>query len=127
MNTFSITLPMPPSSNNLFATDFKTKRRFITKDYTKWRECAAKRIADSHAAQGAPTFDRHLQLIIHVGLDYRSDVCGRVKAIEDLLVKSIPGFPDDRYIDRLEVERVPGIKGARVQVIQLAPPQERRA
>lgn len=118
MHYLAVSLPMPPTANNLFATDFKTKRRFITRDYATWKKDAAKVLFQSWEAQGQPRFDRHLVMTIHLGANYQSDISGRVKAIEDLLVQTIPDFPDDRYIDRIEIERVPGISGARVMIQQ---------
>lgn len=124
MNSFACTLPMPPSANNMFATDFKTKRRFITKAYAAWKKDASGTLIDAWSSQGQPRFDRHLAVTLHLGLNYRGDISGRVKAIEDLMVQTIPGFPDDRYIDRLEIERVPEITGARILVMQMAPRAE---
>lgn len=118
MNSFAVTLPMPPSVNQMFATDFKTKRRFSTADYRKWRARVKDHILDSWKAQGSPSFDRHLQLTIHIGLNYQSDISNRLKAIEDALCEAIPGFPNDRYIDRIEIERVQDVRGARVLVTQ---------
>jgi hypothetical protein len=124
VNVFAVSLPMPPSANNMFATDFKTKRRFITRDYAEWKKAAAFVLSNGWKAQGQPSFTAHLALTIHLGLNYRGDISGRVKAIEDLLVQTIPGFPDDRWIDRIEIERVPGISGARILVQQATKPAD---
>jgi len=125
MNMLAFSLPMPPSANNLFATDFKTKRRFITKAYREWRTEAEGQINLAWQGAGHPAFQRHLSLEIHLGLNYVGDISGKVKAIEDAICKAIPDFPDDRYFDRLVVERVPNLKGARVLIGQLAPPSAR--
>ena len=34
----SIALPLPPSYNNAYSTDWKTKRRFVTPKYQAWKE-----------------------------------------------------------------------------------------
>jgi Holliday junction resolvase RusA-like endonuclease len=119
VNVFATSLPLPPSVNALFATDFKTKRRFVSKDYAMWKRSAAGLLFEAWHKAGRPKFDKHLSLTIHAGLSYRRDVDGCVKAIADALVQNIPGFPDDRYIDRLEVERVPGMDGCRIMVQQI--------
>jgi hypothetical protein len=106
----------------MFATDFKTKRRFITKDYAAWRKIEEPKVLAAWERAGSPRFDKHLSIEIHVGLNYRSDIVSREKGITDLLVKMIPGFPDDRYIDQAKIERSPGIAGARVLVMQIGPP-----
>jgi hypothetical protein len=125
MNMLAFSLPMPPSTNNLFATDFKTKRRFITKAYREWRDEAEPLINLAWQRAGHPEFERHMSLTIHIGLTYIGDISGRIKAIEDAIGKAIPGLPDDRYYDRVVIERVPGLDGARVLLGQLAPPHAR--
>jgi hypothetical protein len=123
MNVFAFTVPMPPSTNNLFAT--YNGRRIISRDYKAWRQIANVSIRQAWVAQGKPAFERHMALTIHVGLDYRGDISNRIKAIEDSIGEAVEGFPNDRYIDRVEIERVPGLDGARVMVTQLAPPDQR--
>jgi Holliday junction resolvase RusA-like endonuclease len=121
MNSFAVSVPMPPSANMMFATDFKTKRRFRSKVYTAWRDSTAKAVKVEWQRQGAPKFEPPLALTIHLGLNYQSDIDNRIKPLLDLLDKSIPDFPNDRYIDRIEVERVKGLDGARLLIVQGAP------
>lgn len=126
MNCFAFSVPMPPSSNAMFATDFKTKRRFITKDYAAWRRSAAGAVNEAWKKQGSPKFERGLSLTIHLGLNYQSDIDNRIKPLLDLLDKSIPDFPNDRYIERIEIERASDVTGARVLVMQLQPPETKQ-
>lgn len=121
MNFFAVTLPMPPSVNNMFATF--NGRRIISREYKAWRAVVGGVILQAWTQQGRPKFERHLALTVHIGLGYRGDISNRLKAIEDALGESIPGFPDDRYIERIEIERVTGIDGARVMVQQCAKPR----
>jgi hypothetical protein len=125
VNAFSFSLSMPPSSNNMFAT--YNGRRIISREYKTWRAAAEAAIAEAWTKQGSPRFDRHMQLSVAIGLNYCGDISNRIKAIEDAIGRSIEGFPDDRYYDRVEIERVPGLDGARVLVTQLAPPERRAA
>lgn len=120
MNVFAVTLPMPPSANNMFATF--NGRRIISRDYKAWRSEASFIIASAWRQQGQPRFDKHLALTIHIGLNYKGDISNRIKGVEDAIKESIPDFPDDRWIDRIEIERVPGIVGARVLVQQASAP-----
>lgn len=115
MNVLAFSLPMPPSSNNMFATF--NGRRIISREYKAWREGARADILDAWTAQGQPKFQPHLSMTLALGLNYRGDISNRVKAVEDAL-SVIPGFPDDRWIDRIEIERVPGIDGARIFIQQ---------
>ena len=118
MNTFAFSVPMPPSVNAMFATDFKTKRRFMSKAYKAWRDAAAMSVALDWRRAGSPRFERHLSLTVHLGLNYASDIDNRCKPLLDLLKHAIPDFPDDRYIDRISIERVKDIAGARVLIMQ---------
>jgi len=120
MNSFAVSLPMPPSANNMFAT--YNGRRIISREYKAWRSEAGFIIANAWKQQGSPKFAKHLTLTIHIGLNYKGDISNRIKGIEDAIGESIPDFPDDRWIDRIEIERVPGIDGARVLIQQAVAP-----
>lgn len=108
-------LPMPPSANNLFATDFRTKRRFVSKAYAAWKIAAAEKLGAQYAAYGAPPVHRPVAVHIRLGINYRSDIAGREKALVDLLVAHVD-MPDDRYIERMLIERDPSITGAVVTI-----------
>ena len=119
MNSFAFSVSMPPSANNMFATVvIKGKvRQIISRDYKAWKATEAHRLVQKWQAAGSPRFAKHLALTIHLGLSYRGDIDNRVKPITDLL-RAIPEFPDDRWIDKIAVERVQDIVGARVLIIQ---------
>lgn len=110
-------LPMPPSTNGLFSTvTIKGKlRRLITRDYKAWKLAAAEALGPQYAAYGAPSVHRPVHLKIVLGMGYRGDIANREKAITDLLVANID-MPDDRYIERLVIERDQSIEGARVTI-----------
>lgn len=108
-------LPMPPSVNAMFATDFRTKRRFATKPYTEWQRTARDVLAAQYAAYGSPTVHRPVHVTLRVGLNFTGDIMNREKAVTDLLVDVID-MPDDRYIDRYVVERDRTVDGARVTI-----------
>jgi len=123
MNVFAFSVSMPPSANNMFAT--YNNRRIISREYKAWREKEEAAVFEAWLRQGAPAFERPVGVTIHLGLGFRGDIDNRIKPIIDLLGKAIGDFPNDRYINRIEVERVPGIDGARVLVMQLG--QEARS
>jgi len=108
-------LPMPPSVNAMFATDWRTKRRFRTKAYSTWHKVASDTLGSQYAAYGAPAVHRPVAISIRLGLNYQSDIANREKALTDLLVSTID-MPDDRYIDRIVIERDPTIEGAIVAI-----------
>jgi Holliday junction resolvase RusA-like endonuclease len=108
-------LPLPPSVNACFATDFKTKRRFASKAYTTWKKAAAQALASQYAAYGAPALHKPLALTIRLGLNYQSDIANREKPLTDLLVANLD-MADDRYIERIVIERDQSVEGARVTI-----------
>lgn len=97
-------LPMPPSLNALFATDWRTKRRFASKAYTTWKKAATEALQSQYARYDSPEVLSPVCLRIQLNLNYQSDIANREKAITDLLV-SVLDMPDDRYIDRIVIER----------------------
>lgn len=110
-------LPMPPSVNNLFSTIvIKGKsRRIITREYKAWKAQAAAALAPQYAAYGGPAVHRPVHLKIALGMGYRGDIANREKAITDLLVEHVE-MPDDRYIERITIERDQSVEGARVTI-----------
>lgn len=108
-------LPMPPTTNNMFSTDFKTKRRFTSKAYAAWKREAGDTLGAQYAAYGSPSVHRPVAVHIRLGINYQSDIANREKAITDLLVATLD-MPDDRYIDRLLIERDPSVTGAVVTI-----------
>lgn len=116
MNSFAFSVSMPPSSNNMFAT--YNGRRIISREYKAWRALEEQTVAKHWALCGAPKFNPHLSVTIHLGLNYKGDIDNRIKPLLDLLGRAIPNFPNDRYIDRISVERSPSTTGARVLIMQ---------
>lgn len=108
-------LPMPPSVNAMFATDWRTKRRFATKAYSDWKRDATETLSEQYAAYGAPAVHRPVAVRLQVGLNYTGDVTNREKATTDLLC-SVLDMPDDRYIDRYLIERDQSVDGIRVTI-----------
>lgn len=108
-------LPMPPTANNLFVTDKRTMKRFPSPAYKAWKKAAGDVLGSQYAAYGAPAVHRPVRLSIKLGLNYQSDIANREKALTDLLVATLD-MPDDRYIERLEIERDQSIAGARVTI-----------
>lgn len=108
-------LPMSPSVNKMFATDWRTKRRFTTKDYAAWQRKAGEALGFQYAAYGSPAIHKPLALHIRLNLNYASDIANREKAITDLLVATLD-MPDDRYIERIVIERDRTVEAAVVTI-----------
>jgi Holliday junction resolvase RusA-like endonuclease len=108
-------LPLPPTTNSLFATDFKTKRRFISKEYAAWKRAAGALLREQYARYDSPEVLKPVHLRIQLNVNHQSDIANREKAITDLLVHTLD-MPDDRYIDRLVIERDREIEAAVVTI-----------
>lgn len=114
------TLPIPPSTNNLFLT-LKNGRRARTTQYKDWQAVASELLHTAYLNAGAPLYQpkRAMRLTVRVGATYRRDISNCVKPIEDLLVSILP-LPDDRYNDVVEVSRDLSIEGyAHVRIAPL--------
>ena len=115
---FTADLPMPPSANNMFAT--YNGRRIISRAYKAWRKEAGASVLEQWQAADQPTIGKPYSVYIQLNLNHQSDIANREKAITDLLVKEIPGFPGDQWVNRMLIERNRQIEGARVEVVTLA-------
>lgn len=102
--TIVATLPLPPSANALFAN--VARGRVKTKAYKAWLEEAGWHLKRAWSGLGRPQFgEQPMALEIKIGLKDRTrDLSNCCKAIEDLLVKTLP-VPDDRWNDRVVLER----------------------
>lgn len=102
---FRVTLPIPPTTNNLFATTGKHRHR--SAEYDEWLSGAR------HALRReaiTPVKGRYAFLIALPDL-MRGDCSNRIKAPEDLLVKE--GLtPDDRHADFTAAYRSHAVSGA---------------
>jgi Holliday junction resolvase RusA-like endonuclease len=89
-------LPRPPSVNALFATDFKTRRRFETKEYSKWKAYAGQLVMLQHR----PNICGPISIIYNFGKmpdKRRRDVMNYEKGVSDILV-SMDIIEDDSFI-----------------------------
>lgn len=119
--TFTADLPMPPSANNLFATvTVKGKqRRIISRDYKAWRRDAGRELLEQWKAADQPSIGKPYAVCIELNLNHQGDIANREKAITDLLVSTIPGFPGDQWVNEMVIRRNREIDGARVEVVTL--------
>lgn len=101
----SVVLPVPPSANRLTRSASGRKGRASTGTYKQWREEAKWHAHRAWQEVGCPTFAPPLSLHIRLGIGRNRDAGNCNKAIEDLLCASIPGLPDDRWNDRILIER----------------------
>ena len=82
----SLTLPRPPSVNGLYATNWKTKRRFPSKRYEEWKKKATASLMEQMPVEVFPS-----EVTIDIAVsrtNRREDISNRIKAVEDFLVSS---------------------------------------
>lgn len=119
---FTADLSLPPSANNLFATFTDRKgntRRIITREYKAWKRDAGRSLIDQWNAADRPAIGKPYQIYIRLNTNHQSDIANREKALTDLLVSTIPGFPDDAWMNRLVIERDRTVDGARIEAVTL--------
>lgn len=107
-----ITVPTPPSVNQLYATDWKTKRRFESKTYTEWKQQAALAFM-----LGKQTTGHHKGKVIVTYILSRpnklSDIGNREKALSDFIV-SCGIISDDRKIEKITIGWSESVTGAKI-------------
>lgn len=110
----TLSLPLPPSLNNAFAT--YNGRRIISREYKAWKVTAGEALAEQLHAHGRwPEVKKHYALHYRFNVNHQSDIGNREKCATDLLVamKIIPG---DQWCDKLVIERDRTIEGATVTI-----------
>lgn len=101
-----VTLPLPPTTNNLFFNLKGRGGRAKSQAYKQWLKDAQPLILAAYREAGSPVFADKQRMALHlrVGVGYRSDIENRCKAVADALCAFLP-IPDDRYTDRVVIER----------------------
>lgn len=93
---FTVDLPVPPSTNNLFVN--VGKRRIASDDYKAWRSIAGLRLNLQHAEK----ISGPVEIEIAVPRNRRRDLGNYEKALTDFLVAH-RCIDDDRNVERLTV------------------------
>jgi len=119
--TFTVDLPLPPSANMMFinSPNMKGKGRFPSPAYKQWKREAGLLVVKAWNDQFQPEIGTPYAVHIELNVNHQSDIANREKAITDLLVATIPGFPGDQWVNRMLIERNRNIEAARVEVVTL--------
>lgn len=110
----TLSLPLPPSLNNMFATF--NGRRIMSREYKAWKAVAGPKAVEQWEEQGKVLPPKGYSLHYRFNIDHKSDIGNREKAATDLLVAVIPGFPDDQWCNEITIKRDRGIDGCIVEV-----------
>lgn len=117
---FKITLPIPPSVNQCFGTNWSTKRRFKSKKYEEWIELCNillinRRIRLKGDSWLAAEYKFYMPIYNKNNTKKVKDVANYEKALSDYLSLKVDGFEDHKLktifmtkieSDRMEVELI---------------------
>lgn len=113
----AIDLPLPPSTNNLFATVWRKKgtkrimKRIRSKEYTDWRDAAGWTLK----TQEFWHIGGAVNVAIYLPTKMAGDIDNRVKAVLDLLV-TFGRIDDDKNVRSLSVARSDAIPAKECRV-----------
>ncbi len=93
-------LPVPPTTNHLFATG-ADGRRHVSKKYAQWMRDAKKFLTAQRRPAEPITY--RVSLDIQVPRIKNADVSNRIKAVEDMCVKG-GILKDDSLVERVSAE-----------------------
>jgi hypothetical protein len=118
---FSADLPMPPSSNMMFinSPNARGRGRFTSPAYKAWKREAGRILLEAWDAADRPSIGKPYSVCIRLNLNHQADIANREKAVTDLLVATIPGFPGDQWVDRMLIERDRTVDAVSVEVMTL--------
>lgn len=109
----TIVMDLPPSTNHLFR-NVAGRGRVNTSAYLAWVVTAGLKVREAVAEAGRPAISGRWWIIIKADARNR-DLDNLAKPILDLLVAQ-QVVPDDRYCDRVTIEREADVFGAHVTV-----------
>jgi Holliday junction resolvase RusA-like endonuclease len=102
----SINLPLPPSANACWRNGAGGKGRFRTAEYLTWIGEAELIGLVRLRGSGIREFGKGYSIKISAGMNRRRDLDNIAKPVIDTLVKAFGGaLPDDRWCDRIELDR----------------------
>lgn len=118
---FTCDLPLPPSVNAMFVRAQAGSKvgKAPSPQYRKWKKAAGDIVMNAWNEQFQPAIGKPYAVHIRVNVDHNSDIANREKALTDILVATIPGFPDDCWANRVLIERDRTIVGAQIEVVTL--------
>lgn len=112
-----VSLPMPPTTNNLFVN--AGKRRIVSPEYDAWRWEARQAVADWPDLSQYAAVPWAATIAVY-GLPRGSDLDNRIKATLDLIA-SLTGLHDD-YNDEIAAIRTTKGKRRLVAIVTLIEP-----
>jgi len=104
---YTATIPVGPSTNQMYIKAHRNSKfgKTLSPTFKAWTKLVAPMLLEAWEDQDRPSIGKPWSLYLRLGVNHQSDIANREKAITDMLVKAIPGFPDDAWMNRLVIER----------------------
>jgi len=96
VSRFTIELPLPPSSNNIYYTDPRTNTRHLTKEAKSYKRSVEELLMKTGARHKAPAPPFSMHYHFRFKTRHKRDLSNGVKLAEDAIVKYLN--TDDRYV-----------------------------
>ncbi|MGE4043362.1 MAG: hypothetical protein AB7F35_00815 [Acetobacteraceae bacterium] len=107
-----LTFSKPPSTNNLFGTNWKTRQRFVSEEYKRWRKMAMQEIMTQRRHQHPGRV--RVAYAVERGSPL-SDIGNREKGPSDLLVE-MGIIKNDNLIESIYLNWSDKVKGIRARI-----------
>lgn len=100
-------IPIGPSINGMYLSAHRNSKfgKTLSPVFKAWTKEVRPMIKRQWESQGKPLNAKHWGCRMVMGLNYKSDLDGRCKAMLDMLGKTIPDWCDDRWCDQIILER----------------------
>lgn len=100
---FTVTLPLPPSTNNAYRN--AGLGRALTAEARAWKQSAAWLVHVDYRDQGKPALSPPLtlSLFLYLPSERRADISNRIKLVEDVLCAALG--VDDHHVHELHCFR----------------------
>ena len=104
---YTVSIPVGPSTNQMYIQAHRNSKfgKTLSPAFKAWTKLVRPMLLDAWDEQLRPSIGKPWSLYLRVGVNHQSDIANREKAITDMLVKTIPGFPDDAWCNRVLIER----------------------
>lgn len=107
-------LPLPPTTNNLFVNNPRTRGRFPSKAYKAWQGEADRALMTQ---QPLPSFAGPVAVVMSIGRPdkRRRDLANYEKAATDQIVKA-GVLTDDSLIEKITLQWSADVTGCRIEI-----------
>lgn len=110
----TLSLPLPPSSNNAYV-NVRGRGRVPSQEHTRWKRDAERIALVQYLDLAKPEIATPYRMTIRVNVNHKSDIANREKLLTDMLVRA-GIIPDDRWMNEITIRRDNTVAGVLVTV-----------